>query len=584
MEVHAYREQSGPACSYSFSELIKARFSDQLYAELYKHAEWQNIQLQYASIRDIFVTETERDLLYADVLFDCKVKDREGKIVNQAFVSDFCCNVCDRFQKILIRSVCATWPSFQIRKVLDDTLVPYLPKEDMDAKAEQLIKELYPIASRYAECVPPYSIACKLGLSIEYACIDPDGEIMGKVFFEDGNAIVYDLPTNVCRIIQVKRGTILVNQSMNGEAGRYSSNNTVMHECVHWLLHRFAFQLIKANEPDTASYACRRMSGQAAPSQWTVQDRMEWQANALAPRILLPKWSTDFCATIWSRKMQRKADWLRAERIIESLSAHFCVSKTLARIRLMELGYIKTDWNSGSPIQYDVALTEAAQEYQRNEAFQTVLREGNYAYVDKRFCVRNKRYIERDDTGSLHLTAYAKSHAYECCLPFRTRYRYPRASDGMCRGKCHETVLAYPATDHLTKGNLASAKMQIARIASIQRQLPATFDDTLCSHMNRLGLSEERLAERSGLSSKTIQRCRNTRGRTLPVRTVVAICVGLQLPPVLCRDLILKSGIQFRPGINEDIAYQMILDSMTASSIFDCNEFLGLLGIRPLGA
>ena len=479
--------------------------------------------------------------------------------------------------------MCATWPSFQIRKVLDDTLVPYLPKEDMDAKAEQLIKELYPIASRYAECVPPYSIACKLGLSIEYACIDPDGEIMGKVFFEDGNAIVYDLPTNVCRIIQVKRGTILVNQGMNGEAGRYASNNTVMHECVHWLLHRFAFQLIKANEPETASYACRRMCGRNASSQWTVQDRMEWQANALAPRILLPRWSANYCASIWTQRMAKKADWLRTERIIENLSSRFCVSKSLARIRLIELGYADSDTHTKCTFQYDVGLSEAAQEYQRNEVFQTVLREGNYAFVDNRFCVRNKRYIERDETGSLHLTAYAKSHAYECCLPFRTQYRYPRAFDGMCRGKCHETVLAYPEAEHLAKDNPASAKMQIARIASIQRQLPATFDDTLYSHMKRLGLSEERLAERSGLSSKTIQRCRNTQGRMLPVRTVIALCVGLQLPPVLCRDLVLKSGVQFRPGINEDIAYQMIIDSMTASSIYECNAFLGMIGIQPLG-
>ena len=584
MEARAYREQNVPACSYSFSALIKARFSDQLYAELYKHAEWQKIQIVYASIRDIFVTGTERDLLYADVLYDCKVKDREGKIVDQTFVSDFCCNVCDEFQTILVRSVCATWPSFKIRKVLDDSLVPYLQKEDMDAKAEQIIKELYPVASKHAKCVSPCTIAHRLGLSIEYACIDPAGDIMGKVFFEDGSAVVYDLPTNVCRIIQVKSGTILVNQGMNGEAGRYSSNNTVMHECVHWLLHRFAFQLMKAYEPDAASYACRRTSGRRAPAQWTVQDRMEWQANALSPRILLPKWSTSFFASILAQRMAKNADWLRTERIVETLSSHFCVSKSLAWIRLVELGYAAPDPHIGSTVQYEVDPSEAAQEYQRNEAFQSVLREGNYAFVDNRFCVRSKRYIERDETGGLHLTAYAKSHAYECCLPFRTQYRYLRAFDGMCRGKNRETVLAYPETDRLTRDDPASTKTQIARIAAIQRQLPATFDDTLVAHMKRLGLSEERLAERSGLSSKTVQRCRNTQGRMLPTRTVVAICVGLQLPPVLCRDLVLKSGVHFRPGIDEDIAYQMIIDSMTASSIYECNEFLDTIGIRPLGA
>jgi hypothetical protein len=103
------------------------------------------------------------------------------------------------------------------------------------------------------------------------------------------------------------------------------------------MLHRQAYQLQKANDPKLTSIACRRSSALGRSREWTPQERMEWQANALAPRILMPEWSTRMLTDHWLRRMEKLSPKYRMDRIVEKLSCHFEVSRSLARIRLIEL-------------------------------------------------------------------------------------------------------------------------------------------------------------------------------------------------------------------------------------------------------
>ena len=92
----------------------------------------------------------------------------------------------------------------------------------------------------------------------------------------------------------------------------------------------------------------------------------------------------------------------------------------------------------------------------------------------------------------------------------------------------------------------------------------------------------EHLAEESLVSAKTIQRMRTNDAYDAKLETVVAVCIGMKLEPVLSTDMVKKAGLAFK--IDEThIVYQMLLNSHYQSSIHECNEILRASNCKPLG-
>ena len=61
-------------------------------------------------------------------------------------------------------------------------------------------------------------------------------------------------------------------------------------------------------------------------------------------------------------------------------------------------------------------------------------------------------------------------------------------------------------------------------------------------------ITVEKLGETALLEPKTIQRMRNYPNQTWNIKNVVALCIGLRLPPSLSSVMIEKAGLKFRPG------------------------------------
>jgi pentatricopeptide repeat protein len=73
-----------------------------------------------------------------------------------------------------------------------------------------------------------------------------------------------------------------------------TANNTIIHGCVHWDRHRKAFELLSLLEGTAKHISCEIVEGEyngIAPSESALK-WMEWQANQLAPRILMQKKTT----------------------------------------------------------------------------------------------------------------------------------------------------------------------------------------------------------------------------------------------------------------------------------------------------
>ena len=87
---------------------------------------------------------------------------------------------------------------------------------------------------------------------------------------------------------------------------------------------------------------------------------------------------------------------------------------------------------------------------------------------------------------------------------------------------------------------------KVKDIAKMMENLPATFHRSLIMLMSWRDVTNEQLAEKSLLTSKTIQRMRTDPDHKSDLDTIVAIAIGLRLPPYISNPLIEKAGIKLR--------------------------------------
>ena len=133
------------------------------------------------------------------------------------------------------------------------------------------------------------------------------------------------------------------------------------------------------------------------------------------------------------------------------------------------------------------------------------------------------------------------------------------------------------------KEQAAALRPYIRSVQTAVRSMDYThFGNTLVSLMEWSGVSEYELSEHSHISNKTIQRLRNTAVCTSEKRTLVALCIGMQLPPVISRYFLQVAGIILGCTSDEDIAYDLILSGYYRSGIVACNALLTDAGLSSL--
>lgn len=70
-------------------------------------------------------------------------------------------------------------------------------------------------------------------------------------------------------------------------------NNTIIHECVHWERYKMFFELMRLLSHECHSISCKIIEIYGKDkTKSTPLDWIEWQANTLAPKILMPASTT----------------------------------------------------------------------------------------------------------------------------------------------------------------------------------------------------------------------------------------------------------------------------------------------------
>ena len=94
---------------------------------------------------------------------------------------------------------------------------------------------------------------------------------------------------------------------------------------------------------------------------------------------------------------------------------------------------------------------------------------------------------------------------------------------------------------------LLNSREQLTAMNKVLTELPLTFPDALSYLMKRAHLTIEGMEEKAGISARTISRMRTQERRDYSLDQVIAICIALQLPPWLSREMLAKAGFLLRP-------------------------------------
>ena len=233
---------------------------------------------------------------------------------------------------------------FDKEDALTKYLVPYVYAKDLDEHATRFLEKYCPRALKTAMPLPLNEILEAMQLKRFEAPL-PDN-IFGQTFFSPTYVQIIDERTREVVEMDIEPDTILINPNVVFMRNIGSNNNTIIHECVHWDKHHKFFELQQLLNPGISTITCavveeydKRDDGSLA----SELDWMEWQANALAPRILMPASTTKQKLTAILRALHQAFPDTRDTEImqlaISQLADFFQVSTVAAKIRAVELGF-----------------------------------------------------------------------------------------------------------------------------------------------------------------------------------------------------------------------------------------------------
>lgn len=500
-------------------------------------------------------------------------------------------------------------------KPMSDSLVPIIYKEKLEDVAMDFLSRHYPEALKTPMPIEPKILAGKMELKVKVRDITKEFSIFGQIYFDDCDTKFYDKDSDEMVQTSVEAKTIFVDPKAYFLRNLGAVNNTIVHECVHWDLHRKAFALEQLYNSSASRIKCQVIGG-IKDNDRDATDWMEWQANALAPRIQMP-------LAMFKTKASEFIKQYRAEMhtfelvdvmqpVIDALAIFFGVSRTAAKIRMVDAGYDEAigvfNYVDGRYVRphrfkkdaitkeqtYTISAIDAMLESIINPELGAMVQSGSYLFVESHLCLNDPKYITTDDDGEPCLTNYGRLHLDECCVAFnlkiKTTNKYGEKYYTDCvlyrdtdLGLVFEAQFAPEKSVNVQKKAAAIAEHN-KEIMDVIKKLPSNFAIALKELMKWSNSTVEALAEKSLLSTKTIQRMRNEDDYQTTFGTIVALCVAMQLPPILSMQLIEIAGFAFRFSSQEQMMYHFIITGYYTHSIYECNELLTTNGFKELTA
>ena len=228
---------------------------------------------------------------------------------------------------------------------------PYYSKEDLEKRALEILCEYNYELLKIPQPIPIENIIENhYNLILDYQNLSLDGNILGLTTFETGYIKVYDKNAQKAYPLEVRSGTILIDNSIaedQKQNGRFRF--TCAHEVSHWDLHKNIYFNRNAYREEINAVKCLKRDVEKSFSnnkKKTPKEWLEWQADFLGASILMPlptvkEYYKIQYENIVSKIKKDDADYPFAiNAVIKAVADFFDVSERAMSIRLKSLGLI----------------------------------------------------------------------------------------------------------------------------------------------------------------------------------------------------------------------------------------------------
>lgn len=499
-------------------------------------------------------------------------------------------------------------------------LVPYLYAKDLDKEAEKFLKKYYPVALLQPTKLSMDTLLSNMHLKKAHAPL-PDN-IFGRTYFSDARVKLCDPDGANEREEKISAGTITINPNIVFMRNVGSENNTIVHECIHWDRHHNFFELQKILNPGIAAISCEIVEEYSSKGEGLEKELkwMEWQANALAPRILVPtRTAKKKLEALLDDKRIVYPDYSSAARMelaILELSEFYGVSVVSAKMRAIEMGF---DDAEGTSVyvngRYYPAYSFRRGALKKNQTFiidkrnalillntnpelRMLQQAGRIIYANGMVAINDPKYVSRSDSGTPILTDYALEHVDECCLVFDRKIQVSRSYDDsfyrmcfLCNDIDSSTLIeAEYNAEYKPNQNVKERAEEIKKsqdalkeIAEHLSVIPSGFGGALAYHMKRRGLTDEELEYRSGISSRMIGEYRRNieAAAKISQQRVMALCIGLNLQGFYSEDLLIKAGKPLTM-VPEQMLYRQLIYNHSDENLDAWNTTLREFGFKEI--
>lgn len=234
---------------------------------------------------------------------------------------------------------------------------------------------------------------------------------------------------------------------------------------------------------------------------------------------------------------------------------------------------------------------------QSSPEFENTIDISKYVYVDGYLVLNSPQCVEYRQ-GKLHIKKRVLKDPSQYCLGRYDIYigrggrqkcykpKWNASSRVEVASKCHpfysdpsKKKTVYLNAKQITSFQEVTAE-NVADFIGVQGGPGEDFGTALVRYTELAGISIESLEEQTGLSSKTIQRMRNSEDRPT-LRNVIAICLALKLSQWDSLYLLRLAGYELTSRM-EDRIFWAILMKTAENTVGECNRMLERLGYKPL--
>ena len=483
----------------------------------------------------------------------------------------------------------------------DGYLLPILYTEDYARAGRRMLEKYYPEALEKPTAVNGWELAKRMNLHAWLVRFEESSEIQGRIYFDEAIVRLRDVSGRLKKV-KIPAKTILINRDCC--ATEEIINSTLVHECCHVFLHAEFFILQMLSGKACKAYTSRKRSRQKGfqhngPVEW-----MELQAEKLPAYVLMEEENTrrEIERLLALRGGARTPE--NMARVMCALAEKFRVSRSMAKYRMIELGYREAEgiyawlgreripdygcasgWKKG--VTYTISLADAGALLRESPAFAAALKSGRYVYAEGHYCLDLPRYIRRDGRGVAHLTSLARHAVEECCIAFTVNGRYAEAvyEDARVARKTPVQEIyqsrhgfsAEPETKARVKENvLFTQDSQIW--VKLKREIPDELGTAIQKILDEKGITQLELSMRLGCSRAALLKwCSGY----MSLRHITAICIALDVRADIALELVRLAGLAFRNNREENLLLAMLYETKDLT-VARANEILRQEKLPPL--